>query len=158
MALAIGGAFDGQGEGTEQPAEFRLLLFGDTLDGEFTGEAFQGAADVEGFFDFARRQRGDVSTAAGMNLDESFGGKLLDGVADGSDADAEFVGDLFDLKALAWFEDVGENGLPERVVDFICGAAARDLGEFHGQEKQCITTDWQKSEIFYSRLYNHGLH
>jgi len=93
-----------------------------------------------------------------MNLDEAFGGELLDGVADWGDADAEFVGDLFDLQALSWFENVGEDGLPECVVDFIGGTAACDFGEFHGQENQCITTDRQKSEIFYSRLYKASAH
>jgi len=53
MALAIGGAFDGEGEGAEETAELGLLLAGDAFHGELAGEAFEGAADFEGFFDFA---------------------------------------------------------------------------------------------------------
>ena len=82
------------------------VAFGDALDCRFRGQALQGAADVKRLFDILNFQRRDVSSASGMNLNQAFGGQLLDRMANWSRANTKLLSDFRNLKTFSWIEEV----------------------------------------------------
>lgn len=91
-------------------------------DGPLAGEEFKGEADFEGLDQIFFRDRGDVGAGAGVYLDEALDGELLEGVADGGEADVELRGEFVGKEALAGEEVAGEDGVAEGVVYFVGSA------------------------------------
>jgi len=122
---------DGLAQQGEQFVKLLLHGAGQARNGQFGGQAFEGAADFEGRLDILDGQGGDEGAGAGTDFNQSFGAQALDGVADGGEGDAEFFGDLFDLQALAGLETPGENGIAQGFVHLVGGAFPGKSAKFH---------------------------
>src|SRR5262249_39681146 len=107
------------------------LVATDVLNGLLRGQAFQRAADIEGFFDVAFGQAGDERAAAGLDVNQPFAGELLYCLPDGGQADSEFSRQVIDLEPLPRLHRGAENGLPENIVNCVRRAVALDARDFH---------------------------
>lgn len=122
---------DGLAQQGEQFVKLRFHGAGQARNGQFGGQAFEGAADFEGRLDVLDGQRSDEGAGAGADFNQPFGAQALDGVAHRGEGDAEFFGDLFDLQALPRLETPGKNGIAQGFVHLVGGAFPGKSAKFH---------------------------
>ena len=127
MDFALGVVLYLLGEDDENLAGLFDVLIGEH--GFFGGQAFEGATDIEGFFQIAAAERGHEAAAAGVDVDQAFGGEQLDGAAHGGEADSKLGGEFLDVEAHARREAAIEDGFADGLMDIVDGAAAFDFSQ-----------------------------
>ncbi len=131
LAHAFGIA-DGAGESGEEIVEARGGGGGPAGEGAAAGKDFEGQADFEGFGKVFFRDGGDVGARAGVDCNEALDGQLLEGMADGGEADAELGTEFVGEEALTGGKVAGEDGGAEGFVDFVGGAFFTQGSQGHG--------------------------
>ena len=131
MAFPVLAGHNGPRQLGEQAAHFGAQFGRGAFDGTLRGQALERGAQIEGLLDILGCQLGNEGPAARADFHEPFGAELLDGVADGSEGDAEFFGNFVHLEALAGVEELGEDRLAEGLIDFIGGARPGQPRKFH---------------------------
>src|SRR5690606_8396820 len=92
-------------------SKFRQVLSRRTFQTFFRGETFQRHANLERFQNVFRRNFGNVSTAAWVDLHQTFSGQAIDRVLHRREADGQFRRQFANVQSFTGREDLRENAV-----------------------------------------------
>ena len=108
------------------------VLARDLLDRRFDRQAFKRAPDLQRLLHVLRRKLRDEGPAPRLDLYQALCRELLHGVPHRSEADAQLLGELFNVQALAGRDGRIQDRLPQRLVDGINQSITLKFGYLHG--------------------------